>query len=245
MASPALAASFEGIGDEYDRFRPGFPVAAAELLVPAGVGAVLDLGAGTGKFTRLLVERADVVIAVEPSAAMLAVLERELPGVDARQGSAERIPLDDGAVGAAVVAQAFHWFDRDVACKELTRVLTLDGVLGLVWNRSDPGCSWDHAAHRIAHPAVTEADGTTEAASAALPGFVLESHEVLRWHESLSRSDYLSRWGTVSTFLVADADERRRMTAAIEGILDADPRTKDRDILEGPHLTDVFRYRRA
>src|SRR5690606_28894230 len=85
MVNESLAKSFENIGEEYDRYRPGFPSDAALTIIPEPVAAVLDLGAGTGKFTRELISRADRVIAVEPSAAMLDVLRDKLPGVEALQ----------------------------------------------------------------------------------------------------------------------------------------------------------------
>lgn len=243
MVDEVLAKSFERTGADYDRFRPGFPSAAAELLLPARVGAVLDLGAGTGKFTEQLVGRADRVLAVEPAAAMLDVLRTKLPEVEAHQAGAERMPLPDASVDAVSVAQAFHWFDREPACAEIARVLVPGGTLGLLWNHSDPECAWDRAAHRIAHPAVAEDDGTTESAADDLPGFVFVRRYALRWSEQISRADYLGRWSTVSTFLVADDANRAEMTRAIESILDLDPETAGREEFLLPLITDLFLYR--
>jgi len=245
MVDEALARSFERAGADYDRFRPGFPREAAALVVPSLVDAVLDLGAGTGKFTERLVDRARRVVAVEPSAAMLDVLRSKLPEVEALTGSAESIPLPDASVDAVAVAQAFHWFDREASCAEIARVLVPGGALGLLWNRADPSCAWDSAAHRVAHPAVAGADATTESAADELPGFVFVDRTELRWTEHISRAAYLGRWSTVSTFIVADDEERTRMTGEIERILDDDPQTSGRDRFELPLVTDVFRYRRA
>lgn len=245
MVDELLAKSFEGIGADYDRFRPGFPADAARMLVPERLGAVLDLGAGTGKFTEQLPGRADRVIAVEPSAAMLDVLRAKMPGVEAMEGTAERIPVDDASVQCVSVAQAFHWFDREPACAEISRVLVSGGMLGLLWNHSDPSCDWDRAAHRVAHPAVGDQDGTTESAAEELPGFEFVDRTEFRWTERITRSDYLSRWSTVSTFLVADDAARAGMTAAIERILDSSPPTAERDAFDLPLVTDLFRYRRA
>lgn len=251
MVDGVLARSFVGIGEDYDRYRPGFPDAAAELLISDRVATALDLGAGTGKFTALLLDRASEVVAVEPSEAMLDVLREKLPAVTAHLGSAERIPVADATMDVVSVAQAFHWFDRDAACAEIRRVLVEGGTLGLVWNRFDPSCAWDRAAHRVAHPAVgearsdAEADATTGAAVDALPGFRAIAHEQLRWNERITRDDYLRRWTTVSTFLVADPSTRSVMLDRISRILDAHPDTRNADEIDLPLITDVFVYRRA
>lgn len=68
MAADVLAKSFRNTGEEYDRYRPGFPDAAADAILPATVGVALDLGAGTGKFTERLIGRARRIVAVEPGA---------------------------------------------------------------------------------------------------------------------------------------------------------------------------------
>ena len=98
---------------------------------------MLDLGAGTGKLTRVLAARYAHVIAVEPLDGMRGILERVVPDVEALPGSAERIPLDDASVDAVFAAQAFHWFDHDRAIPEIARVLRPGGVLALVWNGPD------------------------------------------------------------------------------------------------------------
>ncbi|KJQ52959.1 class I SAM-dependent methyltransferase [Microbacterium sp. SA39] len=245
MVDEVLARSFENIGDEYDRYRPGFPPQAAKIIIPSPVDSVLDLGAGTGKFTRLLQKHAQRVIAVEPSVPMMSVLQRTLPGVDARRGTAESIPSADSSVDAVTVAQAFHWFDRDSACAEIARVLVPGGTLGLVWNRPDPTCAWDLACHRIAHPAVSETDATADTAAEELPGFTLVRQEQVRWVEHITRDHYVRRWSTISSVIVAEQDRRDEMLAAVDDVLDAAPQTSGLPEFELPHLTDVFVYRRS
>ena len=100
---------------------------------------MLDLAAGTGKLTRLLVDTGTRIVAVEPADGMRRRLEEELPGVEALAGTAEAIPLGDESVDAVTIAQAFHWFDGDAALAEIHRVLVPGGRLGLVWNgREEP-----------------------------------------------------------------------------------------------------------
>jgi len=98
---------------------------------------VLDLGAGTGKLTRVLADRYSRVIVVEPLPELRTILGERVPEADVRAGAAERIPLDDAAVDAVFAAQSFHWFANDVAVGEIARVLRPGGVVALLWNRSD------------------------------------------------------------------------------------------------------------
>jgi len=135
------ARAFELVADVYERARPGYPAEAVawiadELELRAG-RTVLDLAAGTGKLTRSLVETGARVIAVEPGEAMLAELRRVLPDVEALRGGAEAIPLPDGSVDAATVAQGFHWFRHEEAVPELHRVLRPGGAVALIWNTRD------------------------------------------------------------------------------------------------------------
>lgn len=244
MVDEVLARSFEGIGTDYDRYRPGFPADAVTAIVPGRVRVALDLGAGTGKFTELLRGRAERVIAVDPSLSMLDVLRGKLPDVECLQGTAERIPVADGAVDVVTVAQAFHWFDREPACAEIARSLVPGGTLGLLWNHPHPGCAWDRACHRIVHPAAADVDATTSAAGSHLPGFDLQHQSSVLWTERITRERYLRRWSTVSTFLVADEGARTTMSAALEDVLDRDPATCGFDVFDLPQVTDVFVYRR-
>ena len=94
---------------------------------------VVDLGAGTGKLTRLLVPSGARVIAVEPIAEMRAHIE----GAEVLDGTAEELPLPNGSADIVAVAQAFHWFDHDRALPEIHRVLHEHGNLVLVWNMRD------------------------------------------------------------------------------------------------------------
>ena len=95
---------------------------------------MLDLGAGTGKLTRLLLPRFSRVVAVEPAEPMRRMLETLCAGAEALSGTGQNIPLADGLVDAVFAAQAFHWFDDRRAVAELARVLRPCGALVLMWN---------------------------------------------------------------------------------------------------------------
>ena len=122
----------------YERGRPAYATAVAAGLAAEfglhGDSRVLDLAAGTGQLARLFLPLVGSVVAVEPSAPMRHVLARRLPSVETLEGRAERIPLPDQSVDAAVVGNAFHWFDGDAAVGELARVLRPGGGLAVLWN---------------------------------------------------------------------------------------------------------------
>jgi len=127
--------------DRYERGRPDYPAAAIDAIAErCGLRpgrTVLDLAAGTGKLTRLLVPTGAAVLAVEPGPEVRAELERRVRGVAALGGTAERIPLADRYVDAVTVGQAFHWFDADAALREIHRVLKPGGAVALIWNARD------------------------------------------------------------------------------------------------------------
>jgi ubiquinone/menaquinone biosynthesis C-methylase UbiE len=117
--------------DDYEHGRPGWPRAVVELPELTNAATVLDLGAGTGKLTRVLASRFDRVIAVEPADAMRHLLVRICPQVEAFAGHSRDIPLPDGSVEAVFAAEAFHWFDDDQSLAEIARVLRPGGALVL------------------------------------------------------------------------------------------------------------------
>ena len=120
--------------EDYERGRPGWPRQVAELAGLPPAATVLDLGAGTGKLTRLLLTAFTEVIAVEPSDAMHDMLEAICPQADIRRGSAQHIPLANASVDAIFAAQSFHTFDSEESLAEMTRVLRPGGAVVLVFN---------------------------------------------------------------------------------------------------------------
>ena len=142
----AAAEGFDRGAAAYEAARPGYPDdAVAEIVRVCALGPgrrVLDLAAGTGKLTRLLVPTGAEVVAVEPVAGMRRVLAEVVPGVEVLDGTAEAIPLPDGSVDAVTVAQAFHWFAPAPALAEVARVLRPGGTLAMVWNTRDRTVDW-------------------------------------------------------------------------------------------------------
>jgi SAM-dependent methyltransferase len=134
---PVAAAGFASAADVYERARPSYPREAVAWMVErTGLGpgrTVVDVGAGTGKLTRLLPDSGARVVAVEPIPEMRA----KIGGVEVLDGTAEELPLPDRSADVVTVAQALHWFDLDRALPEIHRVLRDGGWLALFWNMRD------------------------------------------------------------------------------------------------------------
>jgi SAM-dependent methyltransferase len=126
--------SFDAAAADYELGRPGWPLEAVDAPGLSADSTVLDLAAGTGKLTRVLVQRFERVLAVEPLDGMRALLEELVPEAEALAGEAESIPLADSSVDSVFVAEAFHWFGGPPAVAEIARVLRPGGTLVLMWN---------------------------------------------------------------------------------------------------------------
>ncbi len=140
---PTGATAFDGTQRAYERARPTYAIKAVlTALLLAGVddvGDIADLGAGTGKLTRVLLPHAQSIVAIEPSAAMRTAFQQAVPDVEVRDGRAEAIPLPDASVDLVTVGEAFHWFRPIPALTEIARVLRPRGALVVANNewRSD------------------------------------------------------------------------------------------------------------
>jgi SAM-dependent methyltransferase len=132
---------YERVAREYERGRPGYaPDAVAYIARELSLGAgssVLDLGAGTGKLTRMLAAQGHHVAALDPSPEMLTRLRMVVPSAETLRATAESIPLPASSIDAVTAAQAFHWFNAQAALTEIQRVLRPGGGVALVWNQRD------------------------------------------------------------------------------------------------------------
>lgn len=143
MVHEAAAQGFDREASTYQRARPSYhPDLVARFVERYATGTVVEIGAGTGIFTRQILDQGLSVVAVEPVAGMRQHLIDALPNVDIREGTAEALPLDDDSYDTVVVAQSFHWFDWGPALNEIHRVLRRRGHLVTVWNVKNGDADW-------------------------------------------------------------------------------------------------------
>ena len=174
---------------------------------------MLDLGAGTGKLTRVLVGRYRRVVAVEPLDGMRAILEQVVPGAESLAGSAETIPAADASVDAVFAAQAFHWFANDHAIAEIARVLRPGGLLALVWNEStDPSPlpeAYRAYLHKLHASALAVFESAPPWAEVVGRGPFGELHEASAAHEQVQDRDGVLGFAQSVSWVAHRPDEER------------------------------------
>jgi SAM-dependent methyltransferase len=244
----AAARGFEAAVEHYQRGRPGYPDDAVSYLVrELGIDPgrdVLELGAGTGKLTELIVHTGARITSIEPLAGMREVLQRNCPTVTVLDGTAEEIPVVDASADAVVAAQAFHWFDGDRALPEIHRVLRPDGRLGMMWNARDEASDWAERLtaifDRLAGDGPRYRDMRWRDAFERSDLFGPLHHQVAYHVHELTRETFLDRVLSVSYVASATEAERERAVAEVDELLETDPELSGRAELVMPYRTDVF-----
>lgn len=249
----AAAVGFARGAGDYEQARPSYPAAAVELVVDvlglAPGHRVLDLAAGTGKFTRLLAPSGADLVAVEPVPAMRDELVAQVPGVEALDGRAEELPLGGASVDAVVSAQAFHWFDAPRALAEVHRVLRPGGRLALVWNVRNERVDWVRRFGEILVAAAGRkpyVDGTDwPAVVAEAGGFGPLQHERFTYDQPID-ADLLVQRAASTSFVSALPDEpRARCLHEVRALTRSHPDLAGHDTFVFPYFTDVFWCERA
>ncbi len=237
--------SFGSVAELYERARPSYP----EQLVDDVLGyaradpgdRVLEVGAGTGKATRLFAGRGLDVLALEPSPEMAAVARRALgraPHVDIRESDFEN--WDPGVPRFRLVygAQAWHWVRPEVGYRHAAQALLPDGALAVFWNHT----RWDEVPERDAlervYAAVLPADGRRlgpmhpganrrddwmtdwDADAASRAGFAQPVVRDYRWSCQYDTEAYLELLRTASEVVMLPEREQGVLLDGVAGVLE-------------------------
>jgi SAM-dependent methyltransferase len=236
-STPDWAHSFGDVAQAYERGRPSYPAEAVQWLLGDTPATVLELGAGTGKLTRVILGLGHDVHATDPDPAMLALLEANLPGVRTGVASAEEIPLANASVDAVVAAQAFHWFDLDRALPEIARVLRPGGRVCLAWNQRSEKIPWVRRLGAIIGAQEQLRDPAQALIFSELFGFV-EDAEFSHW-QTIDRKTIQDL--VLSRSNVAVLDEQGRAAKLAEVLAFYDDYGRGMDGMQLPYVTRCFR----
>ena len=242
--------AFDWAAGVYAASRPGYPRESAAWLAGTAAQRVLDLGAGTGAFTAVLVELGHEVTAAEPGEAMLHELSTLAPRASAVQACGERLPFTDASFDVVTVAGAFHWMDHDLAVPELARVLRPLGTLGFVYNTREEGTPLAAELTSVltsVQPAGLEGDwgaGSVAALDgmAAMDGselFAPLEYGESRWSQRLDRDGLVGLVASRSYVINLDAVRRSDVLAATADLFDR--HAGGATTLDLPYVTQCWR----
>jgi len=241
-----------GLNDpgEYEAARPSYPPEAVTWLVDAleirPNHRVVDLAAGTGKLTRLLVPAGAELLAVEPVPGMRATFHQVLPEIPLVAGTSEAMPFRPATIDAITVAQAWHWFDHERAGAEMARILRPGGRLGLVWNARDRSEPWVDEVWSIMDRVEKRAPWRDHehwrdsVRDRPLPGFG-ELHEAEFHHsQQITPAGVVQRVASVSHVAVLPPEEREAVLDEVRALLATHPAVRGRTSVEIPYRVDCY-----
>lgn len=236
---PVPALSFAGVAGAYDRARPSYPRQAAEWLTGSTPVSVLELGAGTGKFTDQLLAIGHDVLATDPLEEMLTYLQLRHPKCRTAVASAEELQVNSRSVDVVVCAQSFHWFDLDKALPEIARVLKPEGTLALVWNRGDTRIPWVRRLDRILHqrPSDDDPGPADDLIASRLFGYVEE--QTFRHWQPLRKQELRENVLSRSYIVTKPEAEREQMLRQVDALYDEYGRGPDGLLM--PYLTHCYK----
>lgn len=212
------ATCFGAWADEYDDWRPTYPDAAVDWLLPPHARRVAELGAGTGKLTDRLAQRGLELDVVEPDPRMLMVISRRHPLLRTHETGATSLPFGDASVDAVVVADAWHWFPKLGTAAEVTRVLRPGGWLGCVWNVPVPEHGWAWQALRL-DPALQPPDDLHPLERLGLSTGRAEQR-TFRWTWTLTPEQWRGFVSTVSHVRLLPEDEHRAVLDEVQQLVE-------------------------
>jgi SAM-dependent methyltransferase len=213
--------SFGSVAELYARFRPAPPAEAVDWVLRGTCERALDLGAGTGALTELLLPRARTVVAVEPDNAMRAVLGQRGLGAFTVAAVAESLPLRSSSFDAAFASSSWHWMDPATTPFEVGRVLRPGGVLGLLWNHANRSYEWVEALLGVGLP-----DAESEARRprshrdrSELPEgapFHTQEAEIVEWSKAFTAEEVVGLLASYSRVITLPPEERATVLAEAE-----------------------------
>jgi len=248
LVHKAAQVGFSTQAGTYTQGRPDYPQEISNWLTDTlgidGQSVVADLGAGTGKFSRLLVPLAQEVIGIEPVQAMRLEFAQTLPGVRVLEGTAQDIPLADGTVDAVLCAQAFHWFANSAALAQIHRVLKPGGRLGLVWNVRDESVDWVAEITRI----ITPYEGDTPRFHTGewrrpFDGQLFSQPQVTCLpysHTGPAETVIMNRFLSVSFIAALPDADKARVTEQLRELIHTHPALRGRDSIDFPYQTQAY-----
>lgn len=246
----------------YEQYRPRYSKEVVHFLLDklgiATFGSspnqpirILELGAGTGKFTGTLQEvlrdSKMKIIASEPLLSMREEFGKRHPDIAIKDFPAENIDLPNSTMHAVIAAQSFHWFANEKSISEIHRVLVPGGKLGLVWNRRDHSVPWlRELDEEVVFPLYQQSNtpyqqsGEWEKVLSASDKFgPISNDESFKMDQTFNFDEFVNRIMSISVVSVQSKEDRQRTIDRIKLILSKHNK-QDTDTFTVSYLVQIY-----
>jgi SAM-dependent methyltransferase len=233
---PERALSFGSVASAYERFRPGYPDELVDEVLAYASRAVrtaLEIGAGTGKATRVFARRGIAVTATDPDQAMLRELRKHVPeAVATVQATFEDLPLTP-VYDLVFAAASLHWTEPDHRWSRVAAMLKRDGIFASFGGQMHLADSdvkravWAARSQFLADDEVPPPDGTPAGSPMQWPGTELAQSDQftdvrqtsIERRATISARDYVGHLSTISAYLELPDPVREHVLGRILEVL--------------------------
>jgi SAM-dependent methyltransferase len=259
----SVGRDFFGLDPEtYDAVRPGHPDEVYDVLRDrcglAPGSKVLEMGPGTGKATRRLLDLgAGPLVAIEPDPALADYLRTAFGDrVEVRVTTLEDAELEPGEYDLAAAASAFHWVEEDAGLEKLRGTVRPRGWVALWWTsfgdelRPDPfSRALDPLFEDIPHGPSGPSEGRPpfardaehRLAALAKAGFDEPAHLDVRWSREWDTSGIRGLYSTFSPLSVLEPERRNEFLDSVARVAEVEFGGR----VERPLVTSLYTARRT
>lgn len=243
------AESFNLCSDIYENSRPSYPDAVADFLKnKLGFNTssqLLELAAGTGKFTDLLVRHNLYPTVTEWLVNMLNILKSKHSKLNSVISRAEKIPFRSNIFDGVLVAQAFHWFADKPTLENIARVLKRNGYITIIFQERNSQYSWVYEYHKIIysypHKQIVKIDLCEwKNVFKHQSSFSALEHQKFTYQQQLFKKDLVQKALGMSFIAALPAKEKEEVVQRIRNLCETHPQIKNHEIIVFPYITHVY-----